>query len=129
MRAAADVGQAAGPGRPCAPSGKERFGNRLGDSVGAGRKADLLQVAPFFISTNEVVPFFVVTWPPNLSSSDSVKGISGPHLDEKLAPHIIDKHKSVPRPRADERARGRMGLFAFSRGYYSPNGRCGRDHL
>ena len=49
-RAAADVGQAAGPERVSAPSGKERFGNRLGDSVGARRGGGLPQVAPFFIS-------------------------------------------------------------------------------
>jgi hypothetical protein len=38
-------------------------------------------------------PFFVVTWPPNLISSDTFKGISGPDSDEKLAPNIIDKYK------------------------------------
>lgn len=36
-RAAADVGQAA-EGSVCARSEQERFGNRLGDSVGAGRR-------------------------------------------------------------------------------------------
>jgi hypothetical protein len=39
-----------------------------------------------------VVPFFVVTWPPNLIISDLFKGISGPDSDEKLAPNIIDKY-------------------------------------
>ena len=29
--------------------GKERFGNRLGDSVGARRGGDMPQVAPFFV--------------------------------------------------------------------------------
>ena len=37
-------------GGASAPSGKERFGNRLGDSVGARRGGDMPQVAPFFIS-------------------------------------------------------------------------------
>ena len=31
------------------PRGKERFGNRLGDSVGARRGGDMPQVAPFFV--------------------------------------------------------------------------------
>jgi hypothetical protein len=53
------------------------------------------QVAPFFISKKSVAPFFVVTWPPNLSSSDTFKGISGPDSDEKLVPNIIDKYKGV----------------------------------
>jgi len=30
--------------------GKKRFGNRLGDSVGARRGGDMPQVAPFFVS-------------------------------------------------------------------------------
>ena len=34
------------------------------------------------------VPFFVVSWPPNLIISDIFKGISGPDPDEKLAPNI-----------------------------------------
>ena len=46
------------------------------------------QVAPFFIIKSQVVPFFIVTWPPNLFSSDTFKGISGPDSDEKLAPNI-----------------------------------------
>jgi hypothetical protein len=51
------------------------------------------QVAPFFVSKSQVVPFFIVTWPPNLISSDMFKGISGPDPDSKLAPNIIDKYK------------------------------------
>ena len=51
------------------------------------------QVAPFFIIKSQVVPFFIVTWPPNLFSSDTFKGISGPDSDSKLAPNIIDKYK------------------------------------
>ncbi len=50
------------------------------------------QVAPFFIINSQVVPFFIVTWPPNLFSSDTFKEISGPHSDSKLAPNIIDKY-------------------------------------
>ena len=50
------------------------------------------QVAPFFIIKSQVVPFFIVTWPPNLFSSDTFKGISGPDSDSKLAPNIIDKY-------------------------------------
>jgi hypothetical protein len=50
------------------------------------------QVAPFFVSKKSVAPFFVVTWLPNLSSSDAFKGISGPDSDEKLVPNIIDKY-------------------------------------
>jgi hypothetical protein len=50
------------------------------------------QVAPFFIIKSQVVPFFIVTWPPNLFSSDTYKGISGPDSDSKLAPNIIDKY-------------------------------------
>ena len=46
------------------------------------------QVAPFFVSKKSVAPFFVVTWPPNLSSSDMFKGIAGPDSDEKLVPYI-----------------------------------------
>ena len=42
-----------------------------------------------------MIPFFVVTWPPNLSSSDLFKGISGPDPDEKLAPNIIDKYRDA----------------------------------
>jgi NADPH-dependent 2,4-dienoyl-CoA reductase/sulfur reductase-like enzyme len=52
----------------------------------------MLQVAPFFIIKSQVVPFFIVTWPPNLFSSDTFKGISGPDSDSKLAPNIIDKY-------------------------------------
>src|SRR5258706_13333699 len=44
------------------------------------------------LARSQVVPFFVVTWPPNLISSDTFKGISGPDSDEKLAPNIIDKY-------------------------------------
>ncbi len=51
------------------------------------------QVAPFFVSKSQVVHFFVVTWPPNLSSSDIFKEIAGPDSDEKVAPNIIDKYK------------------------------------
>jgi len=47
---------------------------------------------PFSLAKSQVVPFFVVTWPPNLISSDTFKGISGPDSDEKLAPNIIDKY-------------------------------------
>src|SRR6266566_894372 len=36
-------------GRPSAPLGKERFGNRLGDSVGARMGGNMPQVAPFFV--------------------------------------------------------------------------------
>jgi hypothetical protein len=50
------------------------------------------QVAPFFVIKNQVVPFFIVTWPPNVFSSDTGKGISGPLSDSKLAPNIIDKY-------------------------------------
>jgi hypothetical protein len=50
------------------------------------------QVAPFFVIKSHLVPFFIVTWPPNLMSSDRFKGISGPDSDEKLAPNIIDKY-------------------------------------
>ncbi len=52
------------------------------------------QVAPFFVSKKSVAPFFVVTWLPNLSSSDTFKGIFGPDSDEKLVPNIIDKYRS-----------------------------------
>ena len=76
--------------------GKERFGNRLGDSVGARRSGDMPQVAPFFVRKSQVVHFFVVTWPPNLSSSDIFKEIAGPDSDEKVAPNIIDKY--IPGP-------------------------------
>src|SRR5438876_7872898 len=55
------------------------------------------QVAPFFIIKSQVVPFFIVTWPPNLFSSDTFKGISGPDSDSKLAPNIIDKYTEVAR--------------------------------
>lgn len=48
---------------------------------------------PFSFSKSQVVPFFIVTWPPNLIISDTFKGISGPDPDEKLAPNIIDKYK------------------------------------
>ena len=51
------------------------------------------QVAPFFVRKSQVVHFFVVTWPPNLSSSDIFKEIAGPDFDEKVAPNIIDKYK------------------------------------
>jgi len=47
---------------------------------------------PFSLATSQVVPCFVVTWPPNLMSSDTFKGISGPDPDEKLVPNIIDKY-------------------------------------
>ncbi len=50
------------------------------------------QVAPFFIIKSQVVPFFIVAWPPNVFSSDTFKGISGPDSDSKLAPNIIDKY-------------------------------------
>jgi hypothetical protein len=50
---------------------------------------------PFSVAKSQVVPFFVVTWPPNLSSSDTFKGIAGPDPDEKLAPDIIDKYTST----------------------------------
>ena len=44
-----------------------------------------------------MVPFFVVTWPPNLMSSDTFKGIFGPDSDEKLVPNIIDKYNMQSR--------------------------------
>jgi hypothetical protein len=91
-RAAADVGQAAGPRRPSASSRKGTIREPFGDSVGARRGGDMPQVAPFFVSKKSVAPFFVVTWLPNLSSSDAFKGISGPDSDEKLVPNIIDKY-------------------------------------
>ena len=53
------------------------------------------QVAPFFVSKSQVVPFFIVTWPLNLISSDTFKGISGPLSDSKLAPNIIDKYTHI----------------------------------
>ncbi len=53
------------------------------------------QVAPFFIIKSQVVPFFIVTWPPNLFSSDTFKGISGPDSDSKLAPNIGSSSKKV----------------------------------
>ena len=53
------------------------------------------QVAPFFVSKSQVVHFFVVTWPPNLSSSDIFKEIAGPDSDEKVAPNIIDKYRRL----------------------------------
>ena len=57
------------------------------------------QVAPFFIIKSQVVPFFIVTWPPNLFpavfSSDTFKGISGPDSDSKLAPNIGSSLKKV----------------------------------
>ena len=56
------------------------------------------QVAPFFIIKSQVVPFFIVTWPPNLFSSDTFKGISGPDSDSKLAPNIIDKYTVFREP-------------------------------
>jgi len=91
--------------------GKERFGNRLGDSVGARRSGDMPQVAPFFVSKSQVVHFFVVTWPPNLSSSDIFKEISGPDPDEKLAPNIIDKYISPhPTPRLERQSAHRRCL-------------------
>ncbi len=55
------------------------------------------QVAPFFVSKSQVVHFFVVTWPPNLSSSDIFKEIAGPDSDEKVAPNIIDKYTTYER--------------------------------
>jgi hypothetical protein len=67
----------------------------LGDSVGARRGGDMSQVAHFFVIKSQVVPFFIVTWPPNLMSSDTFKGISGPDSDEKLAPNIIDKYNRL----------------------------------
>jgi len=45
-------------GDPLHRRGKGRFGNRLGDSVGARRGGDRPQVAPFFISKKSVAPFF-----------------------------------------------------------------------
>jgi hypothetical protein len=45
-------------GRTSAPSGKERFGNRLGDSVGAKRGGGLPQVAPFFVRRKPGGSFF-----------------------------------------------------------------------
>ena len=40
-------------GEPLHRRGKERFGNRLGDSVGARRGGDMPQVAPFFGSSSK----------------------------------------------------------------------------
>jgi hypothetical protein len=42
---------------------KELFGNRLGDSVGAGEGETCPRWLPFSLATSQVVPFFVVTWP------------------------------------------------------------------
>jgi len=53
---------------------------------------DVSQVALFFVSKSQVLPFFGVRWPPNLIISDVGKGISGPDSDSKLAPNIIDKY-------------------------------------
>jgi hypothetical protein len=64
----------------------------LGDSVGARRGGDMRQVAPFFVLKKSGGSLFIVTWPPNLISSDTFTGISGPDSDEKLAPNIIDKY-------------------------------------
>lgn len=50
------------------------------------------QVAPFFVLKKSGGSLFIVTWPPNLISSDTFTGISGPDSDEKLAPNIIDKY-------------------------------------
>ena len=53
---------------------------------------------PFSLAKSQVVPFFVVTWPPNLIISDTFKEISGPDSDEKLAPNIIDKYTLAGKP-------------------------------
>ena len=50
---------------------------------------------PFSLSKSHVAPFFVVTWPLNLIISDTIKRISGPDSDEKLAPNIIDKYSPM----------------------------------
>ena len=47
---------------------------------------------PFWLAQSQVVPFFVVRWPPNLMSSDTFTRIAGPDSDSKLAPNIIDKY-------------------------------------
>ncbi len=49
---------------------------------------DVSQVALFFVSKSQVLPFFGVRWPPNLIISDVGKGIAGPDSDSKLAPNI-----------------------------------------
>jgi hypothetical protein len=54
------------------------------------REKQLRRWLPVSLATSQVVPCFVVTWPPNLMSSDTFKGISGPDPDEKLVPNIID---------------------------------------
>jgi hypothetical protein len=82
-------------GEPLLCQGKERFGNRLGDSVGATRTRIRLigkEVAPFFVSTSKVVSFSTGNWPPNLSIKVTFAGNCCPHVDSKLAPYIIDKY-------------------------------------
>ncbi len=49
-------------------------------------------MAPFFVVKSEVVPFFVVKWPPNLIGIVMLKGSNCPESDEKLVPNIIDKN-------------------------------------
>jgi len=45
-------------------------------------------VAPFFVVKSEVVPFFVVKWPPNLIGIATLEGNNGSESDEKLSPNI-----------------------------------------
>ncbi len=40
------------------------------------------------LAQSQVVPFFVVRWPPNLIISDMFTRIAGPDSDSKLAPNI-----------------------------------------
>ena len=49
-------------------------------------------MAPFFVIKSEVVPFFVVKWPPNLIGAVMLKGNNCPESDWKLVPNIIDKN-------------------------------------
>ena len=78
--------------------GKERFGNRLGDSVGVSQTSIRLlgkEVVPFFVSTSKVVSFSAGNWPPNLIIKVTFPGNRCPHVDSKLAPYIIDKYTRV----------------------------------
>jgi Integrase core domain len=93
-RAAADVGQAAGRRETlCTVGGRNDSGTVWATPLEQGWVETYHKWLPFSLAKSQVVPFFAVTWPPNLMSSDTFKGISGPHSDEKLAPNIIDKYK------------------------------------
>lgn len=52
-------------------------------------------MVPFFVVKSEVVPFFVVKWPPNLIGIAMLKGKNCSESDEKLVPNIIDKNISL----------------------------------